>query len=175
MSYPNQVIGNQGGARPTPEAQGQQYYQQAPSRNFMHSSGFPGGNSYGNYPGLMDSQLPSVQTNNFLQPQQAGGGNPLASLFGGGGNGGGGGFSIDKIKNVIDRLGGVEGIVDTFQKMQRMVQGIQQVAPMLKLLAGSFGKGKAALAAGAVDEAGGRKKRRKRRSPAGRRRTTRRY
>ncbi|PZE20293.1 hypothetical protein [Paenibacillus xerothermodurans] len=49
-------------------------------------------------------------------------------------------FSLLQIKQMIDKLGGVEGIVDTMTKVQRMVQSFQQVAPLVKLLMGSVGK-----------------------------------
>jgi hypothetical protein len=53
---------------------------------------------------------------------------------------GGTGFNIQEIKNVIDRMGGIDGILNTMQKVSKMVQTVQQMAPMLKVLLGSFGK-----------------------------------
>ncbi|UUZ92334.1 hypothetical protein LJK87_44290 [Paenibacillus sp. P25] len=88
----------------------------------------------------------------FAQPQTGGG---LGSLFGGGGGGaadlfggagagaaGGAGFNIGQLKTIVDRLGGIEGIVSTFGKVQQVVQSVSQVAPMLKPLMNSFAKRK---------------------------------
>jgi hypothetical protein len=47
-----------------------------------------------------------------------------------------------QVKQFIDRMGGIEGIMDTMTKVQRVVQNVQQMAPMLKILMGSFGKKK---------------------------------
>ncbi|WP_277713305.1 hypothetical protein [Paenibacillus mucilaginosus] len=97
----------------------------------------------------------------------------LAGLLGGGG-GGTGSFNIGQIKDIVDRLGGVEGIVSTFGKVQTVVQSMSQMAPMIKLLLGSFGKGKKSDAEASDDGdglAGTRRKRRKRKGPVrGRRR-----
>jgi hypothetical protein len=61
-----------------------------------------------------------------------------------------GGFSLDKLgelKGVVDRLGGIDGILNSVTKMQKVVANLQQMAPLIKVLAGSFKK-----------EAGGSKK-----------------
>lgn len=53
-------------------------------------------------------------------------------------------FSLDKlndIKGFIDRMGGIDGIVSTMGKVQKMVSSFQQMAPMFKLIMGTFGKG----------------------------------
>lgn len=58
--------------------------------------------------------------------------------------GGGSSFNIGQIKSMIDKLGGIEGIIGTVTKMQKVFASIQQMAPMLRLLASSFGGAKAA-------------------------------
>ncbi|OMF10936.1 hypothetical protein BK131_23115 [Paenibacillus amylolyticus] len=60
---------------------------------------------------------------------------------------GGSGFSlanIGELKGMIDRFGGIDGIMSGIGKMQKVVGGIQQMAPMMKLVMGilPFGKGK---------------------------------
>ncbi|MCZ8519740.1 MULTISPECIES: hypothetical protein [Paenibacillus] len=168
--------------------------QRAQTRSFLQGTA-PGGDFTGggvpfggggiDYPGL-GGQVPATQA---LVPQGGDGGGGLAGLLGGGGGGqgagggggalagllgggtGGKGFNIGQIKQIVDRLGGVEGIVNTFGKMQSVVQSVSQMAPMIKLLLGSFGKGKK----GGDDAGDGlapvRRKRRKRKGPVrGRRR-----
>lgn len=45
-----------------------------------------------------------------------------------------GNFNIGQIKQVIDRMGGIEGVLSTVTKVQKVMQSVQQIAPMLKLL-----------------------------------------
>lgn len=47
-------------------------------------------------------------------------------------------FSIKEIKQAIDRMGGLDGIVETMGKVQKVMQSISQIAPMAKLLVGSL-------------------------------------
>ena len=50
-----------------------------------------------------------------------------------------GGFSmpnINDIKGFIERMGGVEGIIATMGKVQKVMQTVQQFAPMAKMLTG---------------------------------------
>lgn len=93
-----------------------------------------------------------------------------------------GGFSLanlSEIKGYIDRMGGIDGILSTVTKVQKVMSSVSQMAPLVKVLMGSFGK-KSAAASG--DDSGSgewRPKRRKRTktSPStggGRRRTTKR-
>ncbi len=60
--------------------------------------------------------------------------------------------NMDQIKGFIDRMGGIDGIVSSMGKVQKVMSGFQQMAPMVKLVMGGFGKGAAAgaLAAGAL-------------------------
>jgi hypothetical protein len=110
-----------------------------------------------------------------------------AGYFGGGGGGGGGfpfgqqpvpfgqsaaggtGFSLQEIKNVIDRMGGIDGVLNMLQKASKVMQTVQQMAPMLKLLVGSFGK-KASTAVNDEGDAPRVRRRRKRRRKGRRRR-----
>jgi len=191
MNHNKQVIGNQGmGARPRPHqarTQAYPYYRSYASPTYAQSSALNG------YPGLGESQLPSQlgsqlpaalpTQSSFAAPASGGGGGALSglsSLFGGGsaaGGASGGGFNLGQLKTVVDRLGGVEGIVETFGKMQKMVAGVQQMAPMIKLLLGSFGKGKKAQE---TDDDGdglapvGRRRRKRKRTATARRRKRRR-
>ncbi|PYE47595.1 tyrosine protein kinase [Paenibacillus barcinonensis] len=60
---------------------------------------------------------------------------------------GGTGFSLanlGELKGMIDRFGGIDGIMNGVAKMQKVVGGIQQMAPMMKLVMGilPFGKNK---------------------------------
>ncbi|MDT9726894.1 hypothetical protein DUZ99_18100 [Xylanibacillus composti] len=78
------------------------------------------------------------------------------------------------MKQMIDRLGGIDGIMNTVTKLNKMMQTFQQMGPMLKLLAGSF------LPKAATNDADDdydfdrprRRRRRRRRSSKRRRRTT---
>lgn len=59
----------------------------------------------------------------------------------------GGGSSFD-FKGMFDRVGGIDGIIGTVGKVQKLMGNFQQMAPLAKLLFGSFfaGKAKAATA-----------------------------
>ncbi|QHW31474.1 hypothetical protein GZH47_11890 [Paenibacillus rhizovicinus] len=50
------------------------------------------------------------------------------------------GNSLSDLKGVVDRMGGLDGIVTTMTKVQKVVGSITQMAPLIKVLAGSFGK-----------------------------------
>ncbi|OXM13952.1 hypothetical protein [Paenibacillus herberti] len=52
-------------------------------------------------------------------------------------------FSLDKLsdlKGIVDRIGGLDGIIGTMTKAQKVIGGVQQMAPLIKLMMGSFGK-----------------------------------
>ncbi|PUA34798.1 hypothetical protein C8Z91_33535 [Paenibacillus elgii] len=172
MSYPRQMIGNRGMA-PYPRAftyahphAAPQVYapgqQQVFTRSLTPTAGLGAGNPFGDF-GEFGGGNPMA-----LQPAAAQeGGGLLSSLFGGGGGaatgtaGGGGGFNVEQIKGIVDKLGGVEGIVETISKMQKMVQSVQQFAPMLKVLFGSFGKKDAAASKSGGSRSGRRRRRRR--------------
>lgn len=44
------------------------------------------------------------------------------------------GFNLGQIKTMIDRMGGIEGVLDTVSKVQKVMQSVQQLAPMIRLL-----------------------------------------
>ncbi len=70
-----------------------------------------------------------------------------------------GNFKLQDIKSMIERMGGIEGVMANLGKVQKFIQTAQQVAPMAKLLFGSFLGGKAAAAA---ERAAPRRRRRRR-------------
>lgn len=76
----------------------------------------------------------------------------LAGLLSGLGGGGGIGGNMEQIKGIIDRMGGIDGIVNSMGKVQKVMSGFQQMAPMVKLFMGSFGKNKGAAGALAAEE-----------------------
>jgi hypothetical protein len=98
----------------------------------------------GPYPGLSDGGGYYSPAPFTPPPDSDGIMGKLSSLFSGGGgsSAGGSSFNIAQIKQVVDRLGGIEGIMETMGKVQKMVQSFQQVAPLVKVLMGSFIKGK---------------------------------
>lgn len=78
-----------------------------------------------------------------------GGGNFLSNLLGGGGGGAAGGASnplsglnLKQISGFVERMGGIDGIIGTMGKVQKFMSSFQQMAPMVKTLLGSIGKGK---------------------------------
>ncbi|CAM4488823.1 tyrosine protein kinase [Paenibacillus tarimensis] len=86
--------------------------------------------------------------------------------------GGKGGFSLanlGELKGLIDRMGGLDGILGTMTKVQKLFSNVQQMAPMLKLLMGSIGKKSAASVLSDDDEGEWRPSRRRRRRKTRRR------
>jgi hypothetical protein len=49
------------------------------------------------------------------------------------------GFNLGQIKDLIDRMGGIEGVMANVTKVQSFIKNMQQMAPMFKLLLNSFG------------------------------------
>ncbi|WP_044875558.1 hypothetical protein [Paenibacillus sp. IHBB 10380] len=49
--------------------------------------------------------------------------------------------SLGELKGVIDRMGGIDGLVSSIGKFQKVMSSVQQMAPMVKLVMGSLGKG----------------------------------
>jgi hypothetical protein len=43
-------------------------------------------------------------------------------------------FNFNQIKGIIDRMGGIDGLMGHVTKIQKIIQSIQQLSPMLKLL-----------------------------------------
>lgn len=76
-------------------------------------------------------------------PEQGGYPVPYQAPAGSGGSSGGSKFNLNEIKTFIDRMGGIDGIVTSLNKVNGIIQNVQKMAPMIKLLAGSFIKSKA--------------------------------
>lgn len=113
----------------------------------------PPGPPYG-YPGQWQQQLP---TQHFPVPFQQqsptqGTGSFLDKL------------PIKDIKGFVDRMGGIEGIMNMVTKVNSMMKTFQQMAPMLKLLFGSFTGKAATTGAKSTQRKKGRSARTKRRS-----------
>ncbi|MCQ6561622.1 aminotransferase [Paenibacillus mendelii] len=88
------------------------------------------------------------------------GGFSLANLGGG----------IKDLQGIVDRMGGIDGILSTMTKVQKVVGSVQQMAPLIKLLAGSFGKKGVAATASDDSDADGLpipKRRKRRRTGSG--------
>lgn len=79
-----------------------------------------------------------------------------------------GGFSLSnlpnltEIKGFVDRIGGIDGILTTVTKVQKVMSSVSQMAPLVKVLMGSFKKPDKSD----DDEVEWKPKRRKRRKPA---------
>jgi hypothetical protein len=56
--------------------------------------------------------------------------------------GAGSSFNFNQIKGFIDRMGGIDGVMGHVSRIQKLIQSIQQMSPMLKVLMGSLGKAK---------------------------------
>jgi len=50
------------------------------------------------------------------------------------------GGNIKDLQGLVERMGGLDGILTTMTKVQKVVGSFQQMAPLIKVLAGSFGK-----------------------------------
>ena len=102
----------------------------------QQSSPFPGlPSGHAPYdPGWVEppSMLP-VPYQQPLQQQPATPSSPLGGL---------GNLPLKDIKSFIDRMGGIDGIMNTITKMNTLMKNVQQMAPMIKLLMGSFFKAK---------------------------------
>ncbi len=86
-----------------------------------------------------------------------------------------GGFALGDIKNMIDRVGGIDGIISGIGKFQKFMATMQQLAPLMRLFIGKAAATKAA-SLGVATPARRRKSRRRnrRRTQGSRRRTGRR-
>ncbi|CAM4425325.1 hypothetical protein FHS16_003724 [Paenibacillus endophyticus] len=72
--------------------------------------------------------------------------------------------SLGEIKGFVDRIGGIDGILTTVTKVQKVMSSVSQMAPLVKVLMGSFGK-KSSSSSEDDDEGEWKPKRRKRRKP----------
>lgn len=50
--------------------------------------------------------------------------------------------NIDELKGLVDRFGGLEGILSTVTTVQKVVSTVGQIAPMVKVFSGVLGKNK---------------------------------
>lgn len=62
------------------------------------------------------------------------------------------GGNIKDLQGIVERMGGLDGILSTVQKVQKVVSSVQQMAPLIKVLAGSIGKKGAAATTATLDE-----------------------
>ncbi|BFH11506.1 oligopeptidase [Paenibacillus melissococcoides] len=53
-----------------------------------------------------------------------------------------GNFSMGDLKSMIDRLGGIDGIVETMGKVQKIMSSVQQLMPVAKMFMGTLMPGK---------------------------------
>lgn len=87
---------------------------------------FEGSPEYGgNYPVPVSAVAPAPSSSS------SGG---LASLLGG--------LNLSNldVKGIIEKMGGIDGLVANVGKVQKVMQGFQQLAPMMSVLTGVFGK-----------------------------------
>jgi hypothetical protein len=113
----------------------------------------PGGFGGGGFPGIGNPGFgppavggdpffaagpPAVVSPTVLPPQ-------IGGIGAGTAGGSGKGFNIGDIKNFIDRIGGIDGVLNGLGKFQKLMSTMQQMAPLLRLL---IGKGGTAAAAG---------------------------
>ncbi|MFC5651408.1 tyrosine protein kinase [Paenibacillus solisilvae] len=97
--------------------------------------------------------LPSQESTEAAKPAKAGGFNL--------------GNSLNDIKGIVDRMGGIDGIVTTMTKVKEVVGSISQMAPLIKVLAGSFKKDTASIAEDDDDTPPPRRKKKRRRTRTG--------
>ncbi|WP_342416672.1 tyrosine protein kinase [Paenibacillus sp. FSL R10-2782] len=127
---------------------GNYYHRRPPQRSLSdpyNSSSYPGLDTYSNVPevdssGIVPYEAPASITESAAvvtaDPASAKGGllGSLGSLS-----------NLNEIKGFIDRMGGIDGIVATLGKVQKVMSSVQQFAPMAKLIMGSLpGLGKSA-------------------------------
>lgn len=100
------------------------------------------------YPGLGDPfAAPSIPDNPTVIPSP--GSNKSAGLM----------SNLADWKQMLDRVGGLDGVMNTMGKLQKIFSTMQQMAPLLRLL---IGKGQSASAtAASVRHRSPRRKRRK--------------
>lgn len=146
---------------------GFQYDDTPPQQAYPPQSSHSGGLREGN-PHLLPTVLPPAQNQLLPAPPQSsssGGGFSLANLTKY--------ANFNELKGLVDRMGGLDGILSTVTKVQKVVGSVSQMAPLVKVFMGSFGKKNDAGSSGGSSSAPvySRPKPRKRRtSSSGRRR-----
>jgi hypothetical protein len=117
---------------------------------------------------FFDGAYPGLGQGAFSEFPQAGGGLPVPFQGGGSilGTGQAGssnplrGINFNQIKGYVDRMGGIDGIIGTMTKVQKFMGTFRQMAPMLKVLFNSFGKGRVKAANRKLRRPGQRHRRR---------------
>ncbi|MFD0695728.1 aminotransferase [Paenibacillus sp. GCM10027628] len=136
---------------------------------------FEGGGGNGFFGGA-----PGGNTSGFFggggNPGGGGGGGLLGGLFGGGGGAGGSsnplsGINFKQIQGFVERMGGIDGILGTMGKVQKFMASFQQMAPMMKVLFNSIGKGKVKSSDTELEDLIPRKRKRRKKSGSARKRT----
>lgn len=89
--------------------------------------------SQGEYPGLQPMH-PGPFGQNYPMPYQHPG------TLGATGNK----FNWNDLKAFVDKMGGIEGIMSSLNKMNSIIQNVQKMAPMIRLLASTFAAKKTA-------------------------------
>ncbi|MDQ6422527.1 hypothetical protein RB620_24150 [Paenibacillus sp. LHD-117] len=113
-------------------------------------------------PSLLPAVLPQAQNQLIgAPPKPSGGGFSLANLTKY--------ANLTEIKGLVDRMGGLDGILSTVTKVQKVVSGVSQMAPLMKVFMGSFGKKSSSSEGGNEGSGISRPKARKRRPSSGRR------
>ncbi len=97
-------------------------YRESPGSGFLPSPPGPGIQSY---PGLGVPLGQESSPTLFSPPEQTG---TLAKL----------GSQLKDIKVLIDRMGGIDGIVELAGKVQKVLESVSQMTPMIKLLMSSL-------------------------------------
>lgn len=135
----------------SPHGQGQQYaYRRNPARTIHASTFQPGqfGHSHGYT--VIPSQSPAQSTFTHIPsaspPIQAA---PPAPAPQQAPSSGGGGFSlasiakyanVDELKGLVNRFGGLDGILSTVTTVQKVMSTVGQIAPLVKVFTGSLKK-----------------------------------
>jgi hypothetical protein len=73
---------------------------------------------------------------------------PPGQGVGAGAGAGKGGFSLGELKGMIDRMGGIDGVINGVTKMQKFVGVMTQMAPLIRVFFGKGGKAKASAGTG---------------------------
>lgn len=77
--------------------------------------------------------------------------------------------NLTELKGLVDRMGGLDGILSTVTKVQKVVGSVSQMAPLVKVFMGSFGKKSESGDSGSNNGGFARPKPRKRRAGSARR------
>ncbi|NMO97443.1 hypothetical protein [Paenibacillus lemnae] len=106
------------------------------------------------YPSYAGSTQPSIAPIDAVSnlPAVSAPQTPAASSGGLAGLLGGLNLSNIDVKGIIDRMGGIDGLIANMGKVQKVMQGFQQLAPMMSIFAGALGKKKSSSSSPGQDE-----------------------